>query len=363
MYTVLHTESSTGWGGQENRTLRESIGLRDMGARIIVLCQPGSVLGERASDHGIQVEFCRMKKSYDLVAVKDILKLIRTEHVDVINTHSGRDSFLAGIAGRMSSRRPVIVRTRHLALPITSRASYSLIPHRVVTVSRYVRRYLISKGLRPERVVAIPTGIDLERFDPDRETGDIRQELGIKPDIPLVGTVAILRTKKGHHVLLDAIPKVLKRVPDALFLFAGNGPQHQNLSNRIQELGLSDHVMMLGLRDDIPGLLNSIDLFVLPTLQEALGTSFIEAMAMKKPVVGTAIDGVSEVIRDRINGLLVRPDDPASLADAITRLLKDREKAATMGNRGREIVLENYTTDRMCRDMHRLYSELLEERR
>ncbi len=363
MYTVLHTESSTGWGGQENRTLRESIGLKNLGARVIILCQPGSVLGERASACGIKVGFCRMKKSYDLFAVRRIMKLIKAEHVDVINTHSGRDSFLAGVAGRMSSRQPIIVRTRHLALPITSKTTYSLLPHRVVTVSRCVRRYLISKGISPEKVVAIPTGIDINQFNPDVETNNLRKELGIQRDTPLVGTVAILRIKKGHHILLNAIPLVLKKVPEAVFVFAGNGPQHRNLSNKIQELGLSEKVIMLGLRNDIPALLRSIDLFVLPTLQEALGTSFIEAMAMKKPVIGSDIDGVSEVIQDGINGLLVKPEDPVSLADAIVRLLKDRAMAEKMGIKGWENVLENYTTENMCKKMHELYSSLLGKRR
>ncbi len=309
-FTILHTESSKGWGGQENRTLNESIGIRRFGVRVIILCQPGSMLEKKASAEGIEVRTCAMNKSYEIRAVKYILDVIGDEGVDIINTHSGRDSLLGGIAGRLSRRRPVIVRTRHLALPITSKFSYKILPHRIVTVSEYVRNYLIQEGIPPEKVTAVPTGADINRFDPQKVNGHLKRELGLKPDIPLVGTIAILRVKKGHHILLDAIPLILEKIPDAAFIFAGDGPQRQNILNKIKSLNVSDKVYMLGLRKDIPEILKSIDLFVLPTLQEALGTSFVEAMAMEKPVIGTDVGGVSELIKDGVNGRLVEPDNP-----------------------------------------------------
>lgn len=213
MLTLMHSESSLGWGGQENRTLQELRGLSNMGYRTLVLCPSEAEIGKRAAAEGIAVRHCRMRKSYDVAAVASIRKIIREERVDILNTHSGRDSLLAGLAGRLSSRRPIIVRTRHLALPITSRISYRILPHRVVTVSEYVRRYLVGEGVPAERVVAIPTGVDTMRFSPGAATGTIREELGLSPAVPLVGMVAILRKKKGHHILLDAVPDILRAVP------------------------------------------------------------------------------------------------------------------------------------------------------
>ncbi len=359
MFTIVHTESSEGWGGQENRTLQESIGLRNLGARAIILCQPASVLGKRALAEGFEVRTCRMRKSYDLYAIRRILKLIKTENINVISTHSGKDSFLAGIAGRISKNRPVIVRTRHLALPITSKVTYSLLPHMVVTVGEYVRQYLISKGISHEKVIAIPTGIDISKFSPENADGNLRRELGLNSDVPIVGTIAILRRKKGHHILLEAIPLILQKIPEAVFVFAGDGPQRENVLNKIKNLGLSNKVFMLGLRKDIPNLLKSIDLFVLPTLQEALGTSFIEAMAMEKPVIGTNVGGVSEVIKSGVNGYLVEPNNSSALANAIIKMLQNKERAKMMGIEGRKIVQQNFTVERMCKKMYALYSSLL----
>jgi glycosyltransferase involved in cell wall biosynthesis len=347
VFTVLHTESSKGWGGQENRILQESLGLAERGVRTILLCQPYSELAQRAQKAGLEVKACWMRKSYDLPAIGSILKIIKAEDINIVNTHSGRDSFLAGIAARLSRRKPVVVRTRHLALPITSKTTYSILPHKIVTVSEYVRGYLIREGIDPEKVVSIPTGVDLRRFAPDRAKGSLTSELGLTEDAPLIGTVAILRMKKGYHVLLDAIPLILKKIPEAVFVFAGDGPQRENISNRIAALNLAKNVILLGLRGDVPDILKSLDLFVLPTQEEALGTAFLEAMAMEKPVIGTDVGGVREVIMDGVNGYLVEPRNPSALAEKAVALLRNKDLAHMMGTEGRRIV-ESATRLREC---------------
>jgi len=358
--TVLHTESSNGWGGQENRILKESLGLKKIGVRVLIACQPGSMLAERGTEAGIEVKKIEMKSSISIFAIAALLKIIRNENINIVCTHSGKDSMLGAIAGRLSNMKPVIVRTRHLALPITSKITYSLLPHKVVTVSEYVRRYLIEeKGIAADKVVSIPTGIDIERFNPDVVSAVPREELGIAADAQIVGTVAILRRKKGHHILLDAIPMVLREFPKTVFLFAGDGPQRKNIEERISELGIGNNVKLIGLRNDIPEILKTIDLFVLPTLQEALGTSFIESMAMGKPVVGTKAGGVPEVVKDGISGILVEPENPAALAGAIISLLRNRERMRQMGDAGRKIVEENYSIDVMVKRLYDFYNFLV----
>ncbi len=360
MLTILHTESSSGWGGQENRTLHECVGLKKtFNERVIILCRPDSKLRERGAQAGIEVRTHRLKASHDIGAIGFITGLIKKERVDVVVTHSGVDSFLAGIAARLSMRRPVVVRTRHLALPITSKSSYSMIPHRVVTVSEYVRRYLVEeRGIKNGHVVSIPTGIDLARFNLASAPGGFREAEHIAPDVPLVGTVAILRRKKGHHVLLEAIPSVLKEVPGALFVFAGNGPQTENIKGGIKELGIERNVRLLGLRKDVETVLKGIDLFVLPTFQEALGTSILEASAMERAVISTRVGGVPEVVKEGVTGLLVEADNAGELAVAIIRLLKDPALRATMGKKGKQLVEKDFSTIRMVERLHRLYSEL-----
>ncbi len=354
--TVLHTESSLGWGGQENRTLNEMLGLRALGHTALVACQPGARLALRAREAGFEAHEIPMRHALDASGILALRRLMRQCRADVVNTHSSRDTQVAGLAARSLRGRPRIVRTRHLALPITSRFTYSVLPDRVVAVSEFVARTLAAAGVPPERISAVPTGIDLERYAPAPEGGGLRAELGLPAGAPLVGTVAILRRKKGHAELLEAVPRVLAAVPGAHFVFAGDGPQRENLERRIEELGVGRRVHLLGLRRDVVNVLQSLDLFVLPTHQEALGTAFVEAGALGLAAVGSRVDGVPEVVADGETGRLVPVNDPPALAEAIVALLADPGLRARMGAAARRRVDGRFSRQAMVAGMLEAYA-------
>jgi glycosyltransferase involved in cell wall biosynthesis len=357
---VLHSESSIGWGGQENRTLNEMIAMRERGHEMAVVSRPGARILERAGETGFATYAVDMRGALDLPAILKLRRLMRAFRADVVNTHSGRDTQLAGMAARsMGSKRPRVVRTRHLALPITSKFTYSTLPDKVVAVSSFVRDYLVSAGIPGGQVVAVPTGIDLNRYTPADGGGTLRSELGLPAGTLLVGTVAILRVKKGHADLLRAAVTVLQKFPDTHFVIAGDGPQTDNLKRLIAELGLTERVHMLGLRRDVMNVLQSLDLFVLPTQQEALGTAFIEAGAMGLPVVATNVDGVPEVVVDGETGMLVPPRDPAALAVAISGFLEKPEHRRLFGDNARRRVGSEFSREVMAGRMQDLYSILL----
>jgi glycosyltransferase involved in cell wall biosynthesis len=360
---VLHTESSTGWGGQENRTLQEAIQMRLRGVEVFFACRRGAKLGQRARALGFPVDELPMKNSFDPVSIVGLARIFRRHRIDIANTHSGRDTLLAGVAARLIPHRPRIVRTRHLILPITSKATYSVLPDHVVCVSRAVQDYLASAGVPVAMLSTIPTGVDTDRFDPAAVEPILRAELNLPADAPLIGTVAILRMKKGYQDLIAAIPRVLAAVPAAHFVFAGDGPQRGNIERALADANLNARVHLLGLRSDIPRVLKSLDVFVLPTHQEALGTSYIEAQAMGVPVIGTRVGGVPDTLREGETGLLVPAHEPSALADAIIALASDREQRQRMSKAGRSWVLEEYTVQRMAERMHALYERLLAARR
>jgi len=357
---VLHSESSTGWGGQENRTLNEMIAMRDRGHEMAVVSRPGARILERAKEAGFAAYAVDMRGALDLPAIVKLRRLMREFRADIVNTHSGRDTQLAGMAARsMGKNRPRVVRTRHLALPITSRFTYSTLPDKVVAVSSFVRDYLVSAGIPDGQVEAVPTGIDLNRYTPADGGGTLRSELSLPDATVLVGTVAILRVKKGHADLLRAAKTVLQSFPDTHFVIAGDGPQTENLQRLIVELGMEARVHMLGLRRDVMNVLQSLDLFVLPTHQEALGTAFIEAGAMGLPVVATDVDGVPEVVVDGETGVLVPPRDPAALAVAISGFLENPARRRDFGDNARRRVGSEFSREVMARRMQNLYASLL----
>lgn len=360
---VLHTESSLGWGGQENRTLNELIGMRERGHEMAVLSRPGARILDRAQEAGFPTFAVDMRGVLDLPNILRLRSVIQSFRADIVNTHSGRDTQLAGLAARSLGRgRPRIVRTRHLALPITSKFTYSVLPDHVVTVSRHVEDYLASAGVPRDGITTVPTGVDFARYDRSTVAGNLREELGLPAESVLVGTVAILRIKKGHNEILDAVPQVLQRFPDVHFVFAGDGPQTKNLTHRIAAEGLGERVHMLGLRRDVTNILASLDVFVLPTHQEALGTAFIEAGAMGLPAVATRVDGVPEVVQDGETGLLVPVCDGVAVADAICRLLVNSTYRRNMGKSAAEFVRRVFSREVMAHGMEQLYLQLLEQR-
>ena len=197
--------------------------------------------------------------------------------------------------------------------------------------------------------------------EPERPLLDVlREELGLAADTLLVGTVAILRAKKGHADILDAAPEVLKRFPNAHFVFAGDGPQTDNLKARITADGLEGRIHLLGLRRDVTNVLASLDVFVLPTHQEALGTAFIEAGAMGLPAVASNVDGVPEVILDGKTGYLVPAHDGKALIEPISRLLADPVLRQSMGANATEFVRRKFAREVMAQGMEALYERLLE---
>ncbi len=361
MITVLHTESSLGWGGQEKRTIRELLGISRNSFRPLLACQPGSRIGENAKAHGLTIEYVRMRGNFDPRAVARLIRLYHRHYVDIVHTHSSADSWMASTAAKLSLRRPRVVRTRHLSASFNNRLIYTFMADRVITVGDSTRRYMVQeKGIPDGRVMTIPTGIDLTEFDPERNQGNLREELGIPPGAPVYGTVAVFRRLKGHQFLLQATPEIIRSVPEAKLVLVGEGPQEKNLREMVKEEGIGGSVIMPGFRDDVARLLNTLDVFVFPSLAEALGTAILEAMAMKKPVVGSQVGGIPEIVEEGRTGYLVDPEDPRAIAERVIHLLRNAELRRKMGLEGRKFVEAHYDARLMVQRLEKLYCELVE---
>src|SRR5215475_8207135 len=320
MATVLHTESSSGYGGQEIRTLAEVRWLLRHGWSALIACPPESRLFAEAAAAAIPVEPLRMRGATDLGAALRLRRLIRERGVSLVHTHSSVDSWLAGVAAK-SLGRPV-VRTRHVSIPIRRRrALVYRLADRIITSGESVRSIVIAAGIAPERVVTISAGVDGDRFHPGVSGRAVRRELGLD-EAPIVGLVANVRGSKGHNVFLDAAGTVLASRPDARFLIVGDGVGFEEVSRRVRDMGLDTSVLLTGFRRDIPEVMAALDVLVLPSIRsEAIPQVIPQALAVGTPVVASTVGGSPELIRDGENGRLVPPGDAAALADAVLALL------------------------------------------
>jgi glycosyltransferase involved in cell wall biosynthesis len=185
-----------------------------------------------------------------------------------------------------------------------------------------------------------------------------RLELGLPTGAPVLITVAYLREPKGIQYMLEALPDVLNVYPECRYLIVGDGDFRPVLEAQTRDLRLEHNVIFTGRRSDIPDVLAVSDIFVLPTLTEALPTVLAEAMAARKPVIASKVGGVPEIVDDGVNGLLLPPADARKLAKAIISLLGDPERAAAMGKAGFDIAAARFDLDRQCRQLEACYSEL-----
>lgn len=367
--TILHTESSTGWGGQEIRIITESVGMMKRGHRVLIVCRPGSVIARRAREQGIETFVMSLGGAFDIAGIRRLRAFLRRHRVDIINTHSSKDSWCAGFAAKFAGTAKVI-RTRHLSIPIKksfeSRLLYGSLPDAVVTTGESLRRHIVDRvDLDPDRVVSIPTGIDLARFNPDEIDGSgVRAEFGADDTTPLIGTVGMLRHMKGHVYLIEAAAEVLKEYPKAKFVIVGDvafaSTMKERLATRAAELGVTDRLIMAGYRNDIPEVMASLDVFVLPSINhEGVPQVVTQAMAMRRPVVATDVGAVSEQVTNGRTGVLVEKANAQQLTQGILTLLKNPDTAAVMGENGRRLVEERFSLDSMLDSTQRLYDRLL----
>jgi glycosyltransferase involved in cell wall biosynthesis len=206
------------------------------------------------------------------------------------------------------------------------------------------RHHLEAARLRPEQVITLFNGIEFDPFSrvPDEVSAAVRAGFGIPPDAPVAVTVAVLREPKGLQYMIEALPRVAAEVPDVHYLIVGDGPHRGALEEAAEASGMSDRIVFAGSRRDVPSMLAAGDVFVLPSLIEALPTVLAEAGAAGLPVVATSVGGVPEMVGRNESALLVPPAEPGALAEAVTRLLTNPRQAAAMGRAGRRITHERF---------------------
>lgn len=360
---IIHSEAAVAFGGQEHRIFKEMHAMRARGHHVEAVCQPQAQLVPRLRDAGFTVHTVPMGGLANyLKGVVAVRRILREGNYDVVNTHSRIDTLIAGTAGRLAGT-PLIVRTRHLASKVGSMLSYTWLPHRVTTVSDYVRRYLISRGVPAEHTATLYSPVVLP---PPVEHSTLRGELGLAEDDIVVGCVAVMRAAKGHKSLIDAMRPLMATRPKLHMVFVGSGsPTFENTQAYIQELGLQDRIHLMGTRRDVPNLLAGFDLFALATEQEASGTVFVEAEAAGLPVIGTDVGGVSEMMRDGVTGILVPLHDLPALRGALERLIDDPALRREMGEAGRRMVWEEgvFSPARLAENTEAVYRKWLAERR
>lgn len=309
-----------------------------------------------------------LKSKYDLRVLPTLASHIRNEKIDaLISVGAGDKMFWGRLAARIASV-PVICSALHsTGWPDgVGRMNRWLTPvtDAFIAVAKPHGQFLVDFEKFPAgKVVVIPNGVDTIRFQPDHESrSQVRKDLALAPDTPLVGIVAALRPEKNHALFLNAASKVIGKFPRAHFVIVGDGPERTNIENTIAALNLGKKISLLGTRSDTPRLLAAMDVFALTSHNEASPVSILEALSCGVPVVSTRVGSVAESVHDHRNGFTVEPGDVDALADRIQYLLMNKESAEMMGNVGREHVQSHGSLETMVRSYEHLIHSIFDRK-
>jgi glycosyltransferase involved in cell wall biosynthesis len=381
---------------------------------VSVLSLSGGAGVRRIEKTGVPV--CVLDEMPDDEAIEAVAAHLAAVEADVVHNHMYRAEVIgtqaAAMLGAGGRRRPMVVGTVHSSR-VRSDEDRDLLRRltpkmdHLIAVSRAIVRKLEDEGRVGAPISLSYNGIDLSRYREPEVCCTLQAEYGIAPGAPIVGVVARLEPEKGHPTLLEAWPRVLASVPNAHLLIVGEGSQRESLEAQARALGLlgrgpaphplatpplpsssrpltaasgmhgwasipgagdqsaaqAPSVTFTGRRDDVPAVTAALDVAVLPSYREAQGLSILEAMALGRPVVASAVGGIPEMIEHGRTGLLVPARDPDALADALVRLLVDHPYADTLGKAGRDLVEERFCAELMVRTIETIYDEAVADER
>lgn len=364
--SILHTESSTGWGGQEIRILTEAAGMIARGHKVVLVTPPEAQIAPAALKRGIPTVTLPIgrKNFKGFMAMRQYLKQHGREF-DVINTHSSTDSWLVAANCATLCGMPPLVRTRHVSSPVNTKAStrwlYQTATTHVVTTGEVLRSTLNQvNGYDLNRMTSVRTGIDLNHYRPLDKTA-MRSKLNLA-DKPTIGILATLRDWKGHDDLIDAFATIKDEFPDWQILVIGDGPRWGDIERRRAEHGLEDRIIMVGNQDNVPEWLSCLDLFVLPSYgDEGVPQGLMQAMACGVPAISTPIGAIGEALQHALTGLMTPPRDVPRLARNLKILMQDAAMRAEYGRASLKYASENFGIDIMLDRMEQAFRQAIAE--
>jgi glycosyltransferase involved in cell wall biosynthesis len=358
--SIVHVDTGRGWRGGQRQVWLLHRGLVERGVKSRLLCTAGGELYRRTADAGLPVKGLALRGEWDVASALGIAAEARRAGATHLHLHSAHAQTLGLLASRLGAPGTVVVTRRVDFVPrhhVFNQWKYGRSVSLFVAISTAIRDILLAFGVPLERLRLVPSGVDFARA-PEGAGAAVRREFGVARGQPLVGNVGALVDHKGQRYLVEAAALVLRERPDARFAIVGEGELESDLKARAKALGLGDRLLFTGFRRDVPAILDALDLFVMSSHLEGLGTIVLDALAAGKPVVGTRAGGIPEIIEHESHGLLVPPRDAAALAAAILRVLADPALAARLASQGRARALEGFSADAMVAGNLAVYREL-----
>jgi glycosyltransferase involved in cell wall biosynthesis len=305
-----------------------------------------------------------------LIGLWRLIWYMRKHRFSIVHAHLYHAYILAGLCAKLADD-PVLITSRHSMTFFKKQLVFRVfegVVNRysdlVIAVSKAIKKDVLEQErLQTSKIKVVYNGIDMEKYGIHIDTAEKKRSLGLDPNARAVGVIANLHEYKGHRSLIEAAHLVTKSFPAVQFVLVGDGPMRPEIEAMIASLGLSRHVFLLGRREDVSGILASVDVYVHPSFQEGFSYAILEAMAAGKPVIAAAVGGNPEAVVHGETGFLVPPGNTHQLAEAILWLVNRPTEAFQLGAAGRRRVAERFEISAMVREYESLYERLVAAKR
>lgn len=363
--SLFQIDAGKEWRGGQRQSLFLAKELKRRGLPFFFIVQPESPLHQKACEAKLPVLPFKMRNEFDLPAILRLAWAMKRKKCLLVHFHDAHSAAVGSVAASLA-KVPFRIITRRVDFPLKknyfSRRKYMKNVDVIIAISEGVKKVLVEGGVNPVNVEVISSGIDFSSFEEDSSAltskDYLHHELSFEVDDYLVGIVAHLADHKGHQYLIQATKILKQQAPKIKTIIVGEGPLSMELDRQAKELDVEDIIFFLGFRKDIPKILSSLDLFVLSSHLEGMGSSILDAMASRLPVVATKVGGIPEVVINGETGLLVPPRNPSALARAILMLYSDKTLASRLGQKGYELVHRKFSAEAMADKVVRLYEKI-----
>lgn len=347
-------------GGLELSTIRIAQAMEKKGVSTVVIVPRSSPLEQRAREANLHVATITLHWKYgDIPAALHLARLLRDQQIDLVLLMQSSDIHLAAIASLITPRVKLVfyqqMNSRYNKRDFIHSWVYSKLSL-WISLTQSMKEDVLSYTRVPrEKVKVVPLGTDLRQFDPSHYNKDeARSFFGLPHNGYTIGVLGRLDKLKGQHILLRAVPEVVRQHPDVMFLIAGDETAGEHgykeyLMGLCRRLNIERYIKYIPFTDDVPRLMAALDVFVLPSFSETFGLVVVEAMAMERPIIATNAGGLPEIITNGKTGLLIKPHDATAVAWAIHRILSDSALRLSLGHLAREEALKRYDFD-ICID-------------
>jgi len=367
---VCHLASGDLWAGAEVQMYTLLRALQDEKSLELsaIILNPGK-LAEQLKSAGTEVSVLDESRDNFFQLRRKIIGVLRGRNIDILHSHRYKENILAALVKNRCGIKRLIQTIHGISEPgrgfalykarayaLANRAFSRKYFDKIITVSGDIERRLRNK-LPASRLITIHNAIDPQKIKVSRPAGEIRREFGIDGHAPLIGATGRMVAVKAYDLFLKMAQIILESRPDARFMLVGDGPLRKSLQDLSRELNIDNRVIFPGFRDDIIDVMNAFDLFVVSSFHEGVPMALLEAMALKKVIVSTAVGGINEVIEDGVSGILVEPNSVDDLAGACLRIIENEGLRRELESAAAERIEREFSIDILCARVISLYNE------